>query len=59
MHNEAYGKHVKKEYLVWMIAGPTGPVYEYTVLGLEEAKESVEGAWAWKITRKEDGVVVA
>lgn len=52
------GKHCKKTYHVWKVLGPAGPLQEYDILGLDEARKSVEGAWDAEITRIEDGRVI-
>ena len=52
------GKHCKKLYHVWVVLGPAGPAQEYDIWGLEEAKQSVQGAWDYEITRVLDGVLM-
>ena len=52
------GKHCKKLYHVWKVCGPAGPVTEYDILGLEEARESILGTWDAEITRICDGVIM-
>lgn len=52
-------KHYKKEYHVWVVCYEDGPLHEFDVYGLEEAKQSIiPGAWQYGIIRKSDGKVM-
>lgn len=52
------GKHCKQEYLVSVMPSPMGPWYQYTIFGLDEARQSIIGAWNYEITRLSDGKVI-
>lgn len=54
-HGLYKGKHFKKEYRIWRVLGPAGPVQEFNVIGLDEAKRAVLRCWDYTITRVEDG----
>ena len=55
MHGLYQGKHFKKEYHVWRMIGPSGPVQEFNLIGLDEAKQAVNWCWKYRIIRVCDG----
>ena len=52
------GKHEPKIYKVWIVAGPLGPVEEFTVSGWENAKNAVKGAYDYEITDMKGNVLL-
>ncbi len=52
------GKHAPKEYHVWMVIGPAGPIIERNIWGLDQAKQFVRGSWDHEIRRVEDGRII-
>lgn len=54
--NELYKpRHLKQPYKVWRVVGPAGPVQEFTVYGIDEARFAIQGCHDWRVTRESDG----
>lgn len=57
--NEIYmPRHGKQMYHVLIVRSPAGPQEQYNILGLDEAKGFVYGAWDYEIIRISDGKVI-
>jgi len=52
------GKHEPQEYGIYVVAGPAGGEYKFTVTGMEEVRKAIVGAWDWEVTRLSDGKVI-
>jgi hypothetical protein len=52
------GKHCKQEYRVLIMPTPASAWYQFTIQGLDEARQSILGAWNAEITRVSDGKVI-
>ena len=53
------GKHSPKEYHVWMVVSPAGPIIERNIWGLDQAKQFVQGSLDHEIRRVKDGRIMS
>lgn len=51
LHSERKpGRHEKKQYNVWRVLGPAGPVETFSVYGIQAAAEAIYGTWDFEVT---------
>ena len=52
------GRHEQRDYRVWRVLGPAGPVQEFNVHGIQAAADAIVGGYDYEVTNLATGIPV-